>query len=41
MSFVMAMLLSVLLRFEPFSLRKGVAMVVACLAIATLTVAAG
>ena len=41
MSFVMAMLLSVLLRFEPFSLRKGVAMVVACLAIAALTVAAG
>jgi len=41
MSFVMAMLLSVVLRFEPFSLRKGVAMVVACLAIATLTVAAG
>ena len=41
MSFVMAMLLSVVLRFEPFSLRKGIAMVVACLAIATLTVAAG
>ena len=41
MSFVMAMLLSVVLRFEPFSLRKGVAMVVACLAIAALTVAAG
>ena len=41
MSFVMAMILSVVLRFEPFSLRKGVAMVVACLAIATLTVAAG
>ena len=41
MSFVMAMILSVVLRFEPFSLRKGIAMVVACLAIATLTVAAG
>ena len=41
MSFVMAMLLSVVLRFEPFSLRKGIAMVVACLAIAALTVAAG
>ena len=41
MSFVMAMLLSVVLRFEPLSLRKGVAMVVACLAIAALTVAAG
>jgi len=41
MSFVMAMILSVVLRFEPFSLRKGAAMVVACLAIAALTVAAG
>ena len=41
MSFVMAMILSVVLRFEPFSLRKGAAMAVACLAIAALTVAAG
>jgi drug/metabolite transporter (DMT)-like permease len=41
MSFVMAMLLSVTLRYEPFSVRKGAAMVVACLAIAVLTVAAG
>ncbi len=40
MSFVMAMILSIALRFEPFSLRKGAAMVVACLAIAALTVAA-
>jgi drug/metabolite transporter (DMT)-like permease len=41
MSFVMAMLLSVTLRYEPFNIRKGAAMVVACLAIAVLTVAAG
>jgi drug/metabolite transporter (DMT)-like permease len=41
MSFVMAMILSVVLRYEPFSLRKGAAMIVACLAIAALTVAAG
>ncbi len=41
MSFVMAMVLSVVLRFESFSLRKGAAMAVACLAIAVLTVAAG
>lgn len=41
MSFVMAMILSVVLRFEPFSFRKAAAMVVACLAIATLTIAAG
>ena len=41
MSFVMAMLLSVVLRFEPFNLRKGAAMAVACLAIAALTMAAG
>lgn len=41
MSFVLAMLLSVTLRYEPFSIRKGAAMVVACLAIAALTVAAG
>ena len=41
MSFVMAMLLSVTLRYEPISIRKGAAMVVACLAIAALTVAAG
>ncbi len=41
MSFVMAMILSVALRFESFSFRKGAAMVVACLAIAALTVAAG
>jgi len=41
MSFVMAMILSVVLRFEPFSFRKGAAMVVACLAIAVLTIAAG
>jgi drug/metabolite transporter (DMT)-like permease len=40
MSFVMAMILSVVLRYESFSLRKGAAMVVACLAIAALTVAA-
>jgi len=40
MSFVMAMLLSVVMRLEPFCLRKGAAMVVACLAIAALTVAA-
>jgi drug/metabolite transporter (DMT)-like permease len=40
MSFVMAMILSVALRFEPFSSRKGAAMVVACLAIVALTVAA-
>ncbi len=41
MSFVMAMILSIALRFESFSFRKGAAMVVACLAIAALTVAAG
>lgn len=41
MSFVMAMLVSVALRYEPFSIRKGAAMVVACLAIAVLAVAAG
>jgi len=41
MSFVMAMILSVVLRYESFSLRKGAAMIVACLAIAALTVAAG
>jgi len=41
MSFVMAMLLSVALRYEQFSLRKVAAMIVACLAIAALTVAAG
>ena len=41
MSFVMAMLLSVVLRYEQFSLRKVAAMIVACLAIAALTVAAG
>jgi uncharacterized membrane protein len=40
MSFVMAMALSVALRFEPFNARKGAAMIVACLAIAMLTVAA-
>jgi drug/metabolite transporter (DMT)-like permease len=40
MSFVMAMILSVVLRYESFNLRKGAAMVVACLAIAALTVAA-
>ena len=41
MSFVMTMILSVVLRFEPFSVRKAAAMLVACLAIATLTIAAG
>ncbi len=40
MSFIMAMALSVALRFEPLSSRKVAAMVVACLAIAALTVAA-
>jgi drug/metabolite transporter (DMT)-like permease len=40
MSFVLAMALSVALRFEPFNARKGAAMIVACLAIAMLTVAA-
>jgi len=41
MSFVMAMALSVLLRFESFSARKALAALVACLAIAALTMAAG
>ncbi len=40
MSFVVAMVLSVVLRYESLNLRKGAAMVVACLAIAALTVAA-
>ena len=40
MSFIMALGLSVALRFEAASLRKAAAMVVACLAIAALTVAA-
>ncbi|PLX82898.1 MAG: EamA/RhaT family transporter [Desulfuromonas sp.] len=40
MSFVMAMALSVILRYETFNFRKGAAMVVACLAIASLTLAA-
>jgi drug/metabolite transporter (DMT)-like permease len=40
MSFILAMALSVALRFEPLSSRKVAAMVVACLAIAALTVAA-
>lgn len=40
MSFVMAMLLSVLLRYETFNFRKGAAMIVACLAIGALTLAA-
>jgi len=41
MSFVMAMLISVARRYEAFSLRKGAAMLVACLAIAALALAAG
>ena len=40
MSFVMAMILSVALRYESFSLRKGAAMIVACLAITALSLAA-
>ena len=40
MSFVMAMSISAALRFESLSSRKVAAMVVACLAIAALTVAA-
>jgi len=40
MSFVMAMIISVVLQYEPFNFRKGAAMIVACLAIAALTVAA-
>jgi len=40
MSFVMAMSISVGLRFESLSVRKVAAMIVACLAIAALTVAA-
>ena len=40
MSFVMAMIISVVLKYETFNFRKGAAMIVACLAIAALTVAA-
>jgi drug/metabolite transporter (DMT)-like permease len=40
MSFVVAMLISVTLRYETFNLRKGTAMVVACLAIVALAIAA-
>lgn len=40
MSFVMAMIISVVLQYEKFSFRKGAAMIVACLAIAALTLAA-
>ncbi|MBW2520906.1 MAG: EamA family transporter, partial [Deltaproteobacteria bacterium] len=40
MSLVMAMTISVLLRYETINFRKGSAMIVACLAIVTLTLAA-
>ena len=40
MSFVMAMIISVVLQYETFNFRKGTAMIVACLAIAALTLAA-
>lgn len=40
MSFVMAMVISVVLQYETFNFRKGAAMIVACLAIAVLTQAA-
>ena len=40
MSFVMAMIISVVLQYETFSFRKGAAMVVACFAITALTLAA-
>ena len=40
MSFVLAMIISVVLQYETFNFRKGAAMIVACLAIATLTLAA-
>lgn len=40
MSFVMAMIISVVLQYEAFNFRKGAAMIVACFAIAALTLAA-
>ena len=40
MSFIMAMIISLVLQYETFNFRKGAAMIVACLAIAALTLAA-